>query len=88
MKLGEDRDGCDFVLNGRRIPVFDPFILKMALGKALKLIRGLRRQIADIDESTMSKKIIDELDISGWEFTQKPGRSAGFTFETPDDPGD
>ncbi len=60
---------------------FDPFILKMALRKALKLVRGLRRQITDVDE-----KIIDELDTSGWEITQKPSR-AGFTFETPTSPG-
>ncbi len=66
---------------------FDPFILKMALRKALKLIRGLRRQVTDIDESIMTKKIIDELDNSGWETTQKPGSSAGFTFETPEGPG-
>ncbi len=59
----------------------------MALRKALKLIRGLRRQVTDIDESIMAKKIIDELDTSGWEITQKPDRPAGFTFETPDDPG-
>ncbi len=35
----------------------------------------------------MSKKIIDELEISGWEITRIPGRSAGFTFETPEGPG-
>ncbi len=58
----------------------------MALRKALRLIRGLRRQITDVDESIMTTKTIDELEISGWEITQKPDRSAGFVVETPTGP--
>jgi hypothetical protein len=51
------------------------FLLKMALRKALKLIRRLRKQVSDIDEDIMAKKMLDELDISGWEIRKKPGGS-------------
>ncbi len=68
------------------MPAFDPFILKMALRKALRLIRGPRRQITDIDESIMTKKIIDELEVSGLEITWKPGRPARFVIAPPDEP--
>jgi hypothetical protein len=62
------------------------FIVKMALRKALKLVRSLRRQITDLDEDVMTANLIEELDISGWEIRKIPGRSAGFTFEAPDAP--
>lgn len=42
------------------------FGLKMALRKALKLIRGLRKQINDLDENVMVRKILEDLEISGW----------------------
>ncbi len=61
---------------------FDLFILQRAPHKALRLIRGLRRQVTDVDESIMTKKIIDELDIRGWEIAQKPSRSVGFVIRT------
>jgi hypothetical protein len=49
-------------------------------------VRGLRKQVSNADENIMAKKIVDELDISGWEITKIPGRSAGFTFEPPEGP--
>jgi hypothetical protein len=66
-----------------QVSAFDPFVLKMALRKALKLISGLRRQVTDIDESIMTKKIVEELEISGWEITRKPGRNAGLRLISP-----
>jgi hypothetical protein len=65
---------------------FDPWILKRALHKALKLIRGLRKQVTEVDESIMTDAILKDLDISGWEITRIPGRYAGFTFEPPTGP--
>jgi hypothetical protein len=62
------------------------FLLKMALRKALKLIRSLRKQVSDIDEDIMANKMLDELDISGWEIRKKPSGHAGFTFEPPEGP--
>jgi hypothetical protein len=53
------------------------FLLKMSLRKALKLIRRLRRQVSEINEDIMAKKILDELDICGWEIR---GGNAGFHF--------
>jgi hypothetical protein len=49
----------------------------MSLRKALKLIRRLRRQVSEINEDIMAKKILDELDICGWEIR---GGNAGFHF--------
>ena len=53
------------------------FLLKMSLRKALELIRRLRRQVSEINEDIMAKKILDELDICGWEIW---GSNAGFHF--------
>jgi hypothetical protein len=59
----------------------------MALRKALKLVRGLRKQVTDLDQEIMAKKMVDELDISGWEIRKRPDASAaGFTFEPPEGP--
>jgi hypothetical protein len=55
--------------------------------KALRLVRGQRKQTTDIDEDIMTKAILDDPDISGWQITKIPGRSAGFTFEPPTGPG-
>jgi hypothetical protein len=63
------------------------FLVKRALHKALRLVRGQRKQTTDIDEDIMTKAILDDLDISGWQITKIPGRSAGFTFEPPTGPG-
>jgi hypothetical protein len=63
------------------------FILKMALRKALKLVRGLRKQVNDIDQDVMTTAIIADLELSGHKIVQEPGRSAGFTFEPPTGPG-
>jgi hypothetical protein len=60
----------------------DPFVLKMQLRKALSLIKGLRRHISDADEDVIVLKLLEELDVAGFEIVKKPG-SAGFTFDTP-----
>jgi hypothetical protein len=60
----------------------DRFVLKMHLRKALSLIKGLRRHISDADEDVIVLKLLEELDVAGYEIVKKPG-NAGFTFETP-----
>jgi hypothetical protein len=63
------------------------FLVKMALRRALKVVRGLRRLISDTDEGIMAKKLVDDLRVSGWEIRQRPDAPrAGFTFEPPDGP--
>lgn len=63
------------------------FIVQMALRRALKLVRGLRKQITDLDERIMTTKLIRELHVSGWEIRKRPDApSAGFTFEPPEGP--
>jgi hypothetical protein len=57
----------------------DRFVLKTQLRKALGLIKGLRRHVSDADEDV---KLLEELDVAGWEIVKKPG-NAGFTSETP-----
>ena len=47
------------------------------------MIGGLRRQVDDVGEDVMTRKILDELDVSGWEITQKAGREAGFVIDPP-----
>jgi hypothetical protein len=63
------------------------FLVKMALRRAFKLVLGLRRQISDTDEDIMAKKLVDDLDVSGWEIRKRPDApSAGFTFKPPEGP--
>ncbi|HEY6258204.1 MAG TPA: hypothetical protein VIY51_20675 [Xanthobacteraceae bacterium] len=64
------------------------FVVKMALRRSLKLIKGLRRQLTDIDENIMVDKLLSELDTSGWQIVRQLGRSAGFTVEKPTGPDD
>ena len=58
------------------------FVLKMALRKSLGPIKGLRRQISNADEDVMVLRLLEELNVAGYEIVRKPG-NAGFTFETP-----
>jgi hypothetical protein len=58
------------------------FVLKMALRKALRMTKGLRRQISDAEDDIIVLKLLEELDVAGYEIVKKPG-NAGFTFETP-----
>jgi hypothetical protein len=60
----------------------DRFVLKMQLRKTLGVIKGLRRHINDADEDIIVLKLLEELDVAGYEIVKKPG-NAGFTFETP-----
>jgi hypothetical protein len=43
------------------------FVVKMALRKALKLARGLRKQISDTEEDVMAAKLIEEINLSAYE---------------------
>jgi hypothetical protein len=55
----------------------------MKLRKALDVIKGLRRHVSDADENVIVQKLLQELDVAGYEIVKKPG-SAGFTFDNPD----
>jgi hypothetical protein len=58
------------------------FVVAQALREALKLVRGLRKQVSEIEEDVMAGKRIEEIDIAGYEIVRKRG-NAGFTFEPP-----
>jgi hypothetical protein len=58
-------------------------VIKMALRNALRLVRGLRKQISDLDEDVMTIKLIQEIEMSNYQITKKPGAS-GHTFEAPE----
>ena len=60
----------------------DRFVFKMKLREALFLIKGLRRHVSDADEDLIVLKLLEGLDVAGYEIVKKPG-NAGFTFETP-----
>jgi hypothetical protein len=47
------------------------FVLKMALRNALKLVKGLRKQVREIDESIVVTKLLSEIDVSGYEIVRK-----------------
>jgi hypothetical protein len=49
------------------------FVFKMALRNSLKLVKGLRRQIGDIDEDVIVGKILDELRMSSYDIIKKSG---------------
>jgi hypothetical protein len=61
------------------------FVIKMALRNALKLVRGLRKQISDTDEDVIAVKVIQEINLSNYEITKKSG-SSGHTFQAPTTP--
>jgi hypothetical protein len=48
-----------------------------ALRKALGVIKGLRRHVSDTDEDLIVSKLLEELDVAGYEIVKKPG-NAGF----------
>jgi hypothetical protein len=50
------------------------FVLKMALRNALKMVKGLRKQISDVDEDVMVLKLIEELKASGYEIAKEQRR--------------
>jgi hypothetical protein len=53
----------------------------MAVRNSLKLVKGLRKQIGDLDEDVMVGKLLDELRMSSYEIVKKPG--TGHMFEPP-----
>jgi hypothetical protein len=57
-------------------------VLKMALRKAFRMKKGVRRQISDAEADIIVLKLLEELHVAGYEIVKKPG-NAGFTFETP-----
>lgn len=61
----------------------DPFVLKMQLRKALGVIKGLRRHVSDADEDVIVLKLLQELDVAGYEIVKKAGAAAGFTIDMP-----
>jgi hypothetical protein len=62
----------------------DRFVLKMQLRKALGVIKALRRHVGDADEDVIVLKLLQDLDVAGYEIVKKPGAAAGFTFDTVD----
>jgi hypothetical protein len=61
----------------------DPFVLKMKLRNALFLIKGLRRHVSAADEDVIAHKLLQELDVAGYEIVKKPG-NARFVLDAPD----
>ena len=61
------------------------FVLKMALRKSLKLVKGLRKQISDIEEDVIVGKLLDELRMSSYEIVRKPG-TTGRVVDPPSGP--
>jgi hypothetical protein len=58
------------------------FVLKMALRNALRMVKGLRKQISDMEEDVMVGKLIEELRMSSYEVVKKVG-DTGHTFDPP-----
>jgi hypothetical protein len=59
------------------------FVVQMALRNALKLVRGLRKQISEAEESVMAGKLLDEIAMSNYEIVKRKGSAAGHTFPAP-----
>jgi hypothetical protein len=54
----------------------------MALRNALKLVRGLREQISELDEDIMTAKLINEINLSNYETVKKAG-TCGHVVDLP-----
>jgi hypothetical protein len=52
------------------------------MSRCVRLVPGLRRQISDIDHNVMTIRFIEEIEMSNYQITKKPGAS-GHTFEAP-----
>jgi hypothetical protein len=59
------------------------FVIKMALRSALKLVRGLRKQIGEREEDVMAADLLREIELSNYEIVRRPG-APGHTFEAPE----
>ena len=67
------------------MPEHDPdlhFVIQMALRDALKLVRGLRKQISEAEESVMAGKLLDAIALSSYRIVKDTG-AAGHVFEAP-----
>jgi hypothetical protein len=62
------------------------FVVQMALRNALKLVRGLRKQISEAEESVMAGKLLDEIALSNYKIVKRPTGAAGHTFPPPTEP--
>jgi hypothetical protein len=58
------------------------FVVEMALRSALKLVRGLRKQIGEREEAVMAAALIREINRSNYQIVRRPG-APGHTFEAP-----
>ena len=76
-----------FYIKAMSLPREDPFrfVIKMALRNALKLVRGLRKQISDAEEDVMAAKLIEEIKLSNYMITKK-AEPCGHTFELSEPP--
>lgn len=63
------------------------FVFKMALRNALKMVRGLRKQIGDSDEDVMTTKLLAEIGLSNYEIVHR-ATAPGHTFPAPIGPLD
>jgi hypothetical protein len=61
------------------------FVLKMALRNALKMVRGLRKEIGDLDEDVMVRKLLSEIALTNYELVRRPD-APGHTFPAPTGP--
>lgn len=48
------------------------FTMKLAFRNALKLCRGIRRQVTDVEEDIAAKEIVAWLERSGYKFVHAP----------------
>src|SRR5215471_6030232 len=53
----------------------DPFVLKMQVRKALGVIKGFRWHVSDADEDVIVDKLLEELDVVGYEIVKKRGNA-------------
>lgn len=73
------------------MPAPDPGLLsvfKMALRNALKLVRGLRKEVGEIDEDVMARKLIEELGRSGYRLVRDAPGPGLHVFRSPEGPRD
>src|SRR3979411_2187824 len=68
----------DVLCSNAGMPNHNPglhFVVQMALRNALKLVRGLRKQISEAEESVMTGKLLDEIALSNYEIVKRAGRA-------------
>jgi hypothetical protein len=50
------------------------FSVKLGLRRGLKLIRGMRRALADNEREVIAEAIVDDLERGNWKIEQGPDR--------------